>query len=213
MTQTRKATTKLELEKVRPEYFRASREAAVVEIGPAMFLTYEGKGAPESPEFQAGIASLYGVAYTLKMLHKSRGVDFKVSALEATWWTDATDDRDFLTVPRDAWHWKLLLMVPDSVDEAAVDRAVAELVVKKGDGRYEGVRLERIEEGTSVQLMHVGPYATEAESIGRMRSFMADQKFLPRGAHHEIYMSDPRRSAPEKLRTIIRQPVYRQSSD
>jgi len=172
-----------------------------------------------APAFARAPSSLSrsAVAYTLKFAMKEKGRDFKVAPPEGLWWseydTSRLDDPEALwTVPRDEWCWKLAIMVPDFVKKPAVEAAKRALARKKsggkrGDATADSVRLESLHEGECVQALHVGPYSDEPATIARMQELMAGLGLVPHGLHHEIYLSDPRRTAPEKMRTILRQPV------
>ena len=207
---------KVDLVKERPEFFKAGRKPVVVTLPRASFLAIEGEGSPESEAFTAAFGALFGVAYTLKFAMKEEGRDFKVAPPEGLWWSDydtsKLDDPEALwTVPRDEWRWKLVMMVPDFVRKGAVEAARAALFEKRGDATAKRVGLERIREGLCVQALHVGPYSDEPATIALMGEVMAEHGLVPHGLHHEIYLSDPRRTAPEKTRTILRQPVKRAS--
>ncbi|MHC4200864.1 MAG: GyrI-like domain-containing protein [Planctomycetota bacterium] len=197
---------KLDLAKLRPEQFKAKAKPEIVKLSPAQYIVLEGRGAPEGEGFGDAVGALYGVAYTLKFAMKPEGRDFRVSALEGLWWAGRSGV-DFTSTARDKWRWKLLIMLPDFVRKADLGRAKKELVRKKGRGLFERVEIEKLREGRCVQMLHVGPYSDEPASIRAMRDLMAEEGLAPRGRHHEIYMSDPRRTAPAKLRTILRQPV------
>lgn len=205
---------KLDLAKERPEYYRASKTPQLVKLKPVKYLAIEGVGAPASAEFQAAVGAMYGVAFTIKMTRKFEGTDYKVCHLEGLWWSDCdrsklAEPEAFWTVPRAAWRWKLLIMVPDFIKESEAQQARSRLVEKRGDETAKRVKLEKIDEELSVQILHVGPYATEPESILKMREFMKAEGLRPHGLHHEIYLSDPRRVPPEKIRTILRHPVVK----
>lgn len=197
---------KLDLAKLHPEQFRARATPEVVKLAPAQYISLEGRGAPESDTFQDAIGALYGVAYTLKFAMKPEGRDFRVSALEGLWWAGSSGV-EFMSTARDKWRWKLLIMVPDFVKKVDLGRAKKALVEKRGRGLFERVELETLRGGRCVQMLHVGPYSDEPASIRAMHELMAEEGLRPSGRHHEIYMSDPRRTAPGKLRTILRQPV------
>lgn len=160
----------------------APKQPALVQVKRAKYLAIEGEGEPGGAEFQARLEALYGVAFTIKMAKKTAGRDYKVCALEALWWA--------MDQPRAAWKWKLLIRTPDFITARDLAPAVAKLTAKGKQGAGD-VHLETIEEGKCVQVLHVGPYAEEAAAIGRMLEFAAD----------------PRRVAPDRRRTILRQPV------
>lgn len=203
---------KLDLSKLHPADYKSKKTPEIVDLEPGKYLAIEGQGAPESAAFQAAIGALYGVAYTVKMTRKFAGRDFKVATLEGLWWAEydrakLADPEALWTVPRDAWRWKVLIRQPEFVTAAEVETAKAAVLKKKGDETVTRVALETLREGKCVQILHVGPYAAEPESIAKMRALMAAQGLAPHGLHHEIYLSDPRRVPPERLKTILRQPV------
>jgi len=205
MPKTTKAE-KVDLYKLHKSDYVTPREPVLVKIGAARYLTIDGQGAPSGAEFQAKIGALYGIAYTIKMTYKFGGKqDYKVCGLEGLWW--CADPEHWMSQPRESWQWKLMIRVPEFLTARNLKEAAAKLV-EKGKGELEGqVRLERITEGRSVQVLHIGSYADESETLKRMEAFAEANGLKFRGRHHEIYLSDPRRVAPEKLRTILRHPV------
>jgi hypothetical protein len=194
---------KLDLYKARPEFFKASRTPEIVDLPEASYLAVDGQGEPGGQVFQDRIGALFSVAYTLKFAEKEEGRDFKVPTIECSWWIMA----DGVELPAAQWRWRLLLMLPDFVDAAAVEKARAEVRRKKRGVDPDAVQLERVRQGKCVQLLHVGPYAAEAGSIGAMLSFMKTNGLEADGPHHEVYLSDPKRTKPESLKTILRQHV------
>lgn len=205
---------KVDLHRSRPEWFRAKRTPEVVRLGAVRYLAIEGKGSPRSKEFPAAVGALYGVAYTIKFTRKfADGSDFRVPTLEAQWWVASSARgaarEPFWAFPESAWRWKLLVMMPDFVRAADVARARRLLALKKRDPRLDRVMLERVREGLCVQALHVGPYDREHDTIERMHETAARRGLRPSGKHHEIYLSDPRRTKPARLRTILRHPVAR----
>jgi hypothetical protein len=195
--------TKIDLYREHRSDYVTPRKPVLVSVGPARYLAVEGKGPPGGDEFTAQVAALYGVAFTIKMAKKSAGRDYTVSKLEGLWWGGT--DRPPGGKKEVAWQWKLLIRVPELVTPADVRQAVAALAAKGKQAT--GVMLETLDEGRCVQLLHVGPYTEEGPTIARMREFAQAQGVTFRGLHHEIYLSDPRRVAAAKLRTILRQPV------
>jgi hypothetical protein len=135
------------------------------------------------------------------------GVDYKVPPLEGLWWSD--DMMDFRRGRRATWRWTMMIPQPPVVTVAFIDKAVAEAGRKKDLPALAKLRYERFEEGLCAQVMHVGQYSEERPTIERLHAFITQRSFVRRGKHHEIYLGDPRRTAPERLRTIIRQPVER----
>ena len=188
----------------RDEYLMA-RVPTEVRVGPARYLTVTGTGSPQSEEFQRKLGALYGCAYTIKFEQKkTTGRDFKVAVLEGLWWFG--EGGTFAAgKPAKDWRWKLLIRVPDFVTANHVRAALKLLEAKRGV--TEKVELETIREGRSVQMLHVGAYADEPRTVAAMDELVRAKGLHYRGAHHEIYLSDPRRVPPERLRTILRHPV------
>jgi hypothetical protein len=151
--------------------------------------------------------ALYGMAYTLKFMIKKgpEAIDYPVMALEGLWW--AEDMSQFSLDVKGDWQWTVMIMQPEIVTAEHFARAAAELRRKKNPPALDLVRLERFHEGLSAQIMHVGPFAAEGPTVERLHDFIADQGYERRGRHHEIYMSAFGRTAPERLKTVIRQPV------
>ena len=179
-----------------------------MELKPATYLAISGQGAPGGEKFTASIGALYGVAFTIKMTRKFAGQqDYAVCKLEGQWWSEPA--RDLAKLPPDQWLWKLLIRTPDFIKEKDLHQAVA-VLLKRGKGEeVKRVRLETLAEGLCVQMLHVGPYEKERETIAVMNAFAEQKQLAFSGKHHEIYLSDPRRVPPERLKTILRQPVRR----
>jgi hypothetical protein len=199
---------KFDLSKEQRDLYRASaKKPAIVEVPKLKYLMIDGAGHPaDSAEFQPAMEAMYSTAYTLKFTLKADGQDFKVMAPEGIWWMEG--DIEFDAARSDDWRWTLISPVPDFVDAKAI-RDAKKALAKKGKGgpSLDKVRLKAWKEGTVVQMLHIGPYDREEETIAKMMAFAAQQGFKTHGRHHEIYLSDPRRVAPEKLKTILRQPV------
>ena len=189
-------------------YNASKKEPVVVEIPEMKFLMVDGSGDPNtSQEFTEAIEALYGVSYTLKFMIKNgdRAVDYGVLPLEGLFW--AKDMVVFATGEKDKWIWTLMIMQPEYVTEDLFEKAVLQVEKKKNPPAISKIRFETYQEGLSAQLMHIGLYSEEGPNIERLHSFIKDGGHNLKGKHHEIYLSDPRRSAPEKMKTIIRQPV------
>jgi len=199
------AAPKLNLVKQFKSYYTAKTTPQIVELEEGLFLAIEGRGAPASEEFQERISALYSLAYAVKMQMKRKGRDFAVPPLEGLWWVDS--DKHPLEVPREEWRYKLLIRLPDFVTEENVERMKEEVVRKKKLELVREITLERMKEGMCIQILHIGPYSTESESVAKMRKLMDEEGLVENGLHHEIYLSDPRRVPEEKLKTILRQPV------
>ncbi len=156
--------------------------------------------------------ALYAVSYTLKFTAKlgPLQVDYPVMALEGLWWTEPEMIvTDFTTTDRSTWRWTLMIMQPDIITAEMVAEAAEKAGKKKELPALGKLRFERFAEGTAVQIMHIGPYVEEPATIARLHAFAAEQGYGLRGKHHEIYLSDPRRTAAEKLKTVLRQGVGR----
>jgi len=191
------APGKLDLHRQYAAEYRASREPALVDVGPACYLALDGSGAPGGPAFQDATALLYNVAFAVKMRRKAAGQDYAVAKLEALWWDEPG-------APADA-RWRLLIRVPEFIRESDLEQARG-LLGGRARGA-EAVRLERLDEGRCVQVLHVGPLAEKAGSVARMRALADAHGLRFCGPHHEVYISDPRRVPPPRLRTILRRPV------
>ncbi len=191
---------KIDLYKLhKPEYV-TPKQPAFVDVKTARYLAVEGQGKPGSELFQAQVGALYGAAYTIKMTGKSAGRgDFKVCALEGLY-SDIDHEKHTM-------KWKLLIRVPDFVTERDLLEAVTALMKKGKGGEAGNVRIETLKEGTCVQALHVGPYDEEAATMARMEAFAKENGRVLGSPHHEIYLSDPRRVPPERLRTILRFPL------
>ncbi len=195
---------KLDLYKAYRSEYVTPKKSTLVEVGPARYLTVDGQGEPGGAAFTSAVGALYAASYTIKMASKAAGRDYKVAHLEGLWWTDTGD---FMATPKSQWEWKLMIRVPDFIGPDELDRAKASLKSKGKLAPDIEVRLEDIEEGSCVQLLHVGPYDREEESIRSMAAYAVAEGMELHGRHHELYLSDPRRVAPERIRTILRHPV------
>ena len=189
-------------------YSAPADEPEMVEVPALRYLMVDGRGDPnDNADFQAAMEALYGMAYTLKFMLK-RGpsaLDWVVMPVQGLWWAD--DMEVFRLDARTDWKWTLMILQPDDVTEEHGETAREELREKTDPPGLPGLRYETYSEGLSAQVMYVGPYADEGPTIARLHEFIDEQGRRPKGKHHEIYMGDPRRTAPERLRTIIRQPV------
>jgi len=146
------------------------------------------------------------LSYALKFrVKKSTGVDYAVMPLEGLWWTD--DPSQFNVSNKAIWKCTAMIMQPEYVAAEMVAKALEEITEKKGLPALERVRFESYHESLSAQIMHIGPYAAEEPTIARLHSFIRESGYELNGKHHEIYLSDPRRMAAEKLRTVLRQPI------
>lgn len=188
--------------------YRARRgEFRVVDVPRTRYLAIDGSGDPNtSAQHRETLETLYPVAYAAKFAGKAAGRDYVVPPLEGLWWAD---DMSSFTSARDKsrWHWTMLLMLPDWIDDAAADAAIARAAAKRPP-RLGDLRVIELSEGTCVQTLHVGSFDDEAPVLARLHDEVIPELGLRMtGRHHEIYLSDPRRTAPARLRTILRQPV------
>jgi hypothetical protein len=196
--------TKLDLYKVHKAEYATPCKPALVHAKPAQYLAIEGQGAPGNARFQACIGALYAMAFTIKMTRKFAGQqDYAVCKLEGQYFGDLA------AAPKKDWKWKLMIRTPDFIGQKDLDAAAATLLKRGKSPEFKEVKLESIDEGDCVQMLHVGPYDKEHETITLMRGFAEARGLKPAGPHHEIYLSDPRRVPAERLRTILRQPVSR----
>jgi len=202
--------SRLDLHKLHAAEYVKPQHPVLVATKPARYLVVEGAGDPDGPAFQEKAGALFGMAWTIKMGKKALGQDFKVPGLEGLWWSSGGDpSRWMIDQSKRSWRWKLLIRMPDTVKERCLVMA-AELLEKKGRGHgVAAVKLERIAEGKCVQMLHVGPYAAEGPTLDAMLAFAKEKGLRFTGRHHEIYLSDPHRTKPEKLKTILRHPVTR----
>jgi hypothetical protein len=202
-----------DLKKTLAPFFNPPRDPVLVDVPELGYLMIDGKGSPDegpksSPtDFQKAFAALYPVIYTIKFGLKPSGVVVPILPLEALWFTGENGAFD-LNVPPEQWGWRVLMVVSDDVTPAIFENAVAEVRRKKGgSAMLERLRLERWREGRCAQVMHIGPYSEERPTVERLHAFIAAAGLKQRGAHHEIYLGDPRRADPARLNTVLRQPV------
>lgn len=191
----------------------------IVDVPEFGFAVVTGTGAPGGTEFTEALQALYSVSYGAHFLLKKRqGQAPRVMPLEALWWMDDPSQMDIVMAvalghatmadtDRDRWCWQAMIMQPEPIGADVVAAALAQAREKRPSPGLDRLRYDRWAEGRCAQLLHIGPYAGEAPSIVRLHEAIAAAGYRPRGHHHEIYLGDPRRSAPEKLRTILRHPV------
>jgi len=199
---------KLDLKKeYRQLYNPSAKECSIVDVPEMQFLMIDGAGDPNtSVAYAEAIEALYAMSYTLKFLSKTtEDIDYTVMPLEGLWWTP--DMAEFSAEDKSAWEWTAMIMQPDHITADHVATATDEVRRKKDPAALDRIRFEAFTEGLSVQILYFGPYADEAPTIASMHRFAVDDGYRLRDKHHEIYLSDARRTAPEKLRTVIRQPI------
>lgn len=194
------AAEKLDLYKKHREEYVTPRKPQLVKIKSAQYLSIAGSGEPGGKTFIAQVGALYAAAFTIKMTKKFARRDYKVCHLEGLWWKKENKEKK-------AWKWKLLIRVPDFITKKDLGTAVKALIEKGKPKEVAEVKLETLEEGECVQMLHVGFYEAEEASIEQMMELTKEKGLSFRGLHHEIYLSDPRRVPAARLRTILRQPV------
>ena len=198
---------KIDFKKELKHLYTAKPQPALVDVPPMQYLVIDGQGAPGGAAFQEAMGALYGAAYTIKFGLKKAGskVEYAIGVVEGLWWVD--EGEEMPPKNREAWRWTVMIATPDHI--TAKDLAVAKkALAAKGQPDASRVRLETLKEGRCAQNMHIGPYSTVGEvTIPALYKFIAEQGLSPCGKHHEIWLNDPRRTAPEKLKTIIRHPV------
>jgi hypothetical protein len=189
-------------------YLPSKKEFTVVDVPPMKYLMIDGHGNPNNdPVYAETLQTLYNLAYTLKFALKPKGIEYSVAPLEGLWWMP--DMSEFSVANKDRWDWTMMIMQPDQVTSALFTQACADVTRKKDLPLVGKARLETYAEGLSVQILYFGAYADEGPTIARMHAFIRDNGYETNGKHHEVYIGDPRRTAPEKLRTVIRQPIRR----
>ncbi len=193
---------------LQPLYFPSAKEPVFVDVPPMQFAMVDGVGNPQAKDFQEAIGALYGVAYTIKFAAKKQGVtDIRVMPLEFL--LGGKPGEDFLVADKEHWRWTMMLMEPPAVTRKLFDEGVRQLRERKNPPGLDKVRLEPFHEGKAAQILHIGPYAAETPTIERLHAFIRENGYELTGKHHEIYMSNPQVAAPEKLKTVIRQPASR----
>lgn len=199
---------KIDLKKTLKDLYQVSAKApSVVEVPPLRYLMVDGEGDPNTaPAYAEAIEALFSVSYTAKFMVKKgpQAIDYSVMPLESLWWSD--DLSAFRTGAKDRWKWTAMILQPDFVSDDLIGEAVDEVRKKKMLPAVDLLRLESLTEGRCAQILHVGPFAEEGPTIERLHAFITAHSAL-RGKHHEIYLSDLRRTDPAKWKTIVRQPM------
>jgi hypothetical protein len=189
-------------------YKPSAKKVEVVEVPQMNFLMIDGKGDPNSSqEYQDAIEALYGASYAIKFMVKKGdlGIDYGVLPLEGLWWVE--DMSQFSVEDKANWEWTMMIMQPDIVDPPLVQEAVEQVKKKKNPVALSKIRFEAYSEGKVAQIMHIGPFSEEGPTVEKVHNFIEEEGGERNGKHHEIYLSDIRKAAPEKWKTIIRQPM------
>jgi len=188
-------------------YLPSADEFVLVDVPDLQFVMMDGEGDPGGEAFARAMRWLFAVIYPIKRIAKERmGMRFVEPPLEGLWWAD--DMKDLIAGNREKLKWRLMMVTADWVDQEMFDQALTKTSERLGEPPS-SLRLERFTEGLSVQIMHVGPNSEEVATLARLHhEFLPEHDLVPRGHHHEIYLTDPARVAPEKLKTVLRQPVW-----
>ena len=201
---------KIDYRKSQTEIYRpGAKKVDFPTILSMQFLMIDGIGDPNTePQYAAAVQALYAASYTLKFLIKKgpTAQDYAVMPLEGLWWADDMESFSNLR-DKDKWRWTMMIRQPDFISQADIDAALMACGKKKDPVDVSGLRFETFAEGPCAQILHIGPFETEGPTIARLHAEIAAQGKTLRGTHHEIYLSDIRRAAPEKWRTILRQPI------
>lgn len=200
---------KIDFKKQFKQFYRPSaKQVDAVDVPTWNYLMIDGEGDPDStPAFTDAIEALYPLSYTLKFMIKKGdiGVDYGVLPLEGLWWADDLDD--FVNGNKANWRWTLMMMQPEWITPGLVDEAMEKVGKKKNPTSLSRVRFEPFTEGSAAQIMHIGPFSEEGPTVEKVHEFIQSTGKERWGKHHEIYLSDIRRAAPENWKTIIRQPM------
>lgn len=205
--------TKIDLKKEFKELYNASKsKPAMVEVPKLNYLMIDGEGDPNtSIEYQEAMEALFPVSFKIKFISKKeKSQDYVVMPLEGLWWVDNMED--FNVEDKSGWKWTAMIMQPDFITKSMIKEAMEEVEEKKNPSALSKIRFESLHEGLSAQIMHIGPYSEEGPTVASLHDFIEKEGYefdgsIPGQRHHEIYLSDMRRTKPERLRTIIRQPV------
>ena len=200
--------TKVDLKKKLKQYYNPKPIPEIIEVPTMQFLMIDGKGTIGSQEFQDSIETLFGISYKAKFnAKKSINFDYTVMPLEGLWWAD--DMNDFINSNKDKWKWTLMIMQPEEITVEIIQNAIEEVAKKKKLELLNRIKLKKYSEGTSVQMMHIGPFSEEHSNIIKVHKLIEENNGKFDGKiqkHHEIYLSDFRKVDPKKMRTILRQP-------
>jgi hypothetical protein len=197
-------------------YNPSAKEVSIVDVPEMNFLMIDGEGDPNiSQEYQASIEALFSVSFKVKFIsEKENSQDYVVMPLEGLWWVENMED--FSIQDKSGWKWTAMIRQPDFITKDMIKRAIEEVEKKKSFPALSRIRFESLHEGLSAQIMHIGPYSEEGPTIEKLHNFIEENGYefdgsVPGEKHHEIYISNMRRTSPEKLKTIMRQPLKRKS--
>ena len=197
-----------------PDLYLPKTRPSTIQVPSMNFFMVDGKGDPNSGEFQDAVSLLYGLCFTIKMSPKKNEApkgyfEYVVPPLEGLWWIEG--GKGFSFYERENWRWTLMIRQPEFVDSEVYQWTLEVLKFKKPEKDWSQTRFEAYDEGLCVQMMHIGPYATEPETVAKMEAYASEQGLVSTitgsGKHHEIYLSDPRKANPKTMKTVLRQPV------
>ncbi|WP_409417137.1 GyrI-like domain-containing protein [Flavobacterium sp. PS2] len=203
---------KLDLTKTDKVYYTAKTKPQIIHIEKAHYLSIVGKGDPSGEAFANNIQALYPTAYAIKFMCKALNNDFVVPKLEALWsfdeekYNNVSIDEAPLKIPRSEWNYRIMIRMPDFVTKEQVETAI-DIAIKKQIKLASTIEFYEMTEGKVIQILHIGPFANEPETLKQIQEFSKENNLQKNGMHHEIYLSDFRKTPPEKLRTILREPV------
>ncbi len=208
---------KLDLKKENKELYNPSAKGvSIIDIPEMSFLMIDGEGDPNrSQEYQASIEALFSVSFKVKFLsEKENSQDYVVMPLEGLWWAENMED--FSITDKNSWKWTSMIRQPNFITKEMIKKAIEEVNKKKDLPILSRIRFESLREGLSAQILHIGPYVEEGSAIEKLHNFIEEKGYefdggIPGERHHEIYLNDARRAKPEKLKTIVRQPIKRKS--
>ncbi len=197
---------KVDFKKELKHLYAPKKGFEIVAVPALNFLMLDGHGDPNNnPAYQEVVETLYAMAYALKFAVKKQSVDYVVMPLEGLWWVE--NMAEFSLEAKDQWNWTMLIMQPEQVTAELVEQVREDVARKKNLPALARLRFEPYHEGLAAQISYFGAYANEGPTIAGLHTFIAENGYALRGKHHEIYLSDPRKTAPEKLKTVIRQPI------
>lgn len=205
--------SKLDLTKTDKVYYTAKTNPEIVYIEKTNYLSITGKGDPSGQEFSENIQALYATAYAIKFMQKAVNNDFVVPKLEALWSFDTEKykgismDEAPLKIPRSEWDYRIMIRMPNFVTKEQTEEAIQSTATKKQIERAKSIEFYEMAEGKVIQVLHIGPFENEPQTLKKIQEFSTAHQLEQNGLHHEIYLSDFRKTASEKLRTILREPV------
>ncbi len=195
----------LDLLQEHPEFFRALPQPEFIHLDKGKFIIIDGNGSSGTSEMSARVKALYPVAARIRQHYRELGHDFVVPSLESEWWSSSR--KPINKIPKEERKWRLMIRMPDFVSQGAVEVAKKQVIVHDKITAAMYVRLESEHEHDVVQMLHIGPWSREGETIKEMRRFIKKKHYVIDGPHHEVYLSDPHTTDPSRLRTILRQGV------